>query len=134
MVLVFGGEQDPGTGAVDFVSELMILSTDIWVWYPPAVSGKVPIARSGHSLTPVNNKVVVLFGGTRGRKWLDDVHALDLGAFADAAAWSFPPPYVCVLVHLPPPCPLLRHVSLAAHDAVGQGAVSPFVRRRRGAR
>jgi hypothetical protein len=71
---------------VQFLDDIMVLDTEIFLWYPPAVSGKSPSPRAGHSaglimrgqessedLTPE----LVVFGGTRGRKWESSLHVLN---------------------------------------------------------
>ena len=101
-VLFFGGERDVGTGAPDFMSDMMIFDTDLLLWYPPATSGHMPSARcvlvrlsfcwlpgltpggccrSGHTITAMGD-YAVLFGGVRSRKWLADVFILRLGMWA----------------------------------------------------
>jgi hypothetical protein len=42
----------------------MVLDTEIYLFYPPAMSGKSPPARSGHSAA-VLGKDLVVFGGCR---------------------------------------------------------------------
>ena len=74
--ITFGGECDAGTGAVQQLSDLIACDTELLLWYPLSVSGKPPAARAGHSLTMLRQQAVV-FGGVRGRNWLQDVFALD---------------------------------------------------------
>ncbi|RHY61606.1 hypothetical protein DYB30_001576 [Aphanomyces astaci] len=70
LMLVFGGERVMD-GSHESLSDLMC-----FLWYPPAVSGTPPLARSGHSCTVLGSDVVV-FGGSRGRNRPSTVHLLD---------------------------------------------------------
>ena len=79
LLISFGGDQwDDKLGKVITTDEVMVLDTDIMLWYPPAVSGKIPSGRSGHtaSLLPNTNELVV-FGGVKNRKWQNSVALLD---------------------------------------------------------
>jgi len=79
LLISFGGEStNPKTGRVTTTDEVMVLDTDIMLWYPPSVTGSIPSGRSGHtaSLLPHTNELVV-FGGVRNRKWLNSVSVLD---------------------------------------------------------
>ena len=78
-VLAFGGQgedpedpKEPGNP----LDTLMVLDPDIMLWYPPGVSGDKPTPRAGASLTYLNNKVV-LFGGVKRRKFVNEVYSLD---------------------------------------------------------
>jgi hypothetical protein len=83
----------------------MVLDTEIFLWYPPAVSGVAPAPRAGHSAAllglpkhggggfgsglasaaAASERVeLVVFGGTRGRKWEGSLHVLN----CDRWAWS----------------------------------------------
>ncbi|ETV72761.1 hypothetical protein, variant [Aphanomyces astaci] len=75
LMLVFGGERVMD-GSHESLSDLMVLDTECFLWYPPAVSGTPPLARSGHSCTVLGSDVVV-FGGSRGRNRPSTVHLLD---------------------------------------------------------
>ncbi|KAF1791300.1 Kelch-type beta propeller [Phytophthora cactorum] len=60
LVLVFGGERNAATeGELDILSDIMVLDTECFLWYPPAIRGSPPSARSGHTCTAVGNEVVV---------------------------------------------------------------------------
>ncbi|KAG7380917.1 kelch domain-containing protein 1 [Phytophthora pseudosyringae] len=77
LVLVFGGERNAAAeGELDILSDIMVLDTECFLWYPPAVRGSPPAARSGHTCTAVGNEVVV-FGGSRGRNRQSSVHIFD---------------------------------------------------------
>ena len=79
LLISFGGEAaNPKTGKVKTTDEVMVLDTEIMLWYPPTVSGDVPSGRSGHTATllPKTNELVV-FGGVKGSKWLNSVSVLD---------------------------------------------------------
>jgi hypothetical protein len=49
---------------VQCLEDIMVLDTEIYLFYPPAMSGKSPPARSGHSAA-VLGKDLVVFGGCR---------------------------------------------------------------------
>lgn len=77
ILIAFGGEAvDVKTKKVKTESTVMVLDTEIMLWYPPTVSGDVPSSRSGHTATVLGNDLVV-FGGVRGRKWLNTLSTLD---------------------------------------------------------
>ena len=71
---------NPKTGRVTTSDKnnLMVLDTEILLWYPPSVSGDVPHGRSGHSasLLPASQEIVI-FGGAKGGKQLNTVAVLD---------------------------------------------------------
>jgi hypothetical protein len=79
LLISFGGESaNPKTGKISTTDQVMVLDTEIMLWYPPSVSGQVPSGRSGHtaSLLPNTNELVV-FGGVKGAKWLNSAAVLD---------------------------------------------------------
>ena len=79
VLISFGGEStNPKTGRTKPVDKVMVLDTELMLWYPPAVSGDIPSGRSGHTATllPETNDLVV-FGGVKGSKWLNSVSVLD---------------------------------------------------------
>ena len=83
LLLSFGGENtDLKTGKVKTNDQVMVLDTEIMLWYPPSVSGTVPQGRSGHTSTylPHSQKMVV-FGGVTKRKLLTTVPVLDTGSW-----------------------------------------------------
>ncbi|CAM9880831.1 unnamed protein product, partial [Phaeothamnion confervicola] len=75
LLVVFGGERSVG-GVLEPLDDIMVLDTSIMLWYPPEISGKAPPPRAGHSAAVLGSDVMV-FGGTRGRKWQNGVWALD---------------------------------------------------------
>lgn len=68
-------------------------------------SGKIPVARGGHSVTLVGSKLIVFGGEDRSRKLLNDVHVLDL----QTMTWSV------VEATQTPPAPRFDH-SAAVHS------------------
>ena len=79
ILLVFGGERNIA-GTPEVLADIMVLDTEIFLWYPPAVSGKPPSPRAGHSASLIHQEgsaLVVVFGGVRGRKWQNSLHVLD---------------------------------------------------------
>jgi hypothetical protein len=88
LLISFGGETThPKTGRITTTDEVMVLDTEIMLWYPPSVSGTIPSGRSGHSASflPDTNELVV-FGGVKGSKWLNSLAVLDTGRWK----WSAP--------------------------------------------
>ncbi|CAI5732658.1 unnamed protein product [Hyaloperonospora brassicae] len=77
VVLVFGGERtESGDGELAVLSDVMVLDTECFLWFPPAVRGPPPSARSGYTCTAIGNEAVV-FGGRTGRNRRSTVHILD---------------------------------------------------------
>ncbi|KAK6933465.1 hypothetical protein RJ641_036359 [Dillenia turbinata] len=64
-------------------------------------SGKVPVARGGHSVTLVGSRLIVFGGEQASRRLLNDVHALDL----DTMTWEL------LEVTRTPPAPRFDHTS-----------------------
>mmetsp|Transcript_37988 Transcript_37988/g.82650 ORF Transcript_37988/g.82650 Transcript_37988/m.82650 type:complete len:782 (-) Transcript_37988:521-2866(-) len=88
LLISFGGDQwNEKTKKVATTDEVMVLDTDIMLWYPPSVSGQIPSGRSGHtaSLLPHTNELVV-FGGVKNNKWQNSVAVLDTTRWK----WSVP--------------------------------------------
>ena len=93
LLISFGGES-VAKGKVTTESKVMVLDTEIMLWYPPQVTGDVPSSRSGHTATVLGNDLVV-FGGVKGRKWLNTVSVLDCTVWrwtSVKAAGAAPPP------------------------------------------
>ncbi|TYZ64146.1 hypothetical protein PybrP1_004439 [[Pythium] brassicae (nom. inval.)] len=107
LLLVIGGERFMGDGQIDVLSDIMVLDTECFLWYPPAVSGTMPSARSGHTCTVVGDDVVV-FGGSRGRNRQSTVHILD----SDTWHWK------AVKVEGKPPSARTYHSAVAVGDRV----------------
>ncbi|KAJ0401043.1 hypothetical protein ATCC90586_004148 [Pythium insidiosum] len=107
LMLVFGGERSMGDDQNDVLSDIMVLDTECFLWYPPAISGVPPAARSGHSCTVVGNDVVI-FGGSRGRSRQSSVHVLD------SEAWH----WKTVKVEGKPPSARTYHSAVAVGDSV----------------
>jgi len=70
---------------VEVLDDIMVLDTELFLWYPPAISGKPPSARSGHTASLVGGggeggagNEIVIFGGSRGRGWQNNVCVLDV--------------------------------------------------------
>ncbi|KAG2787282.1 hypothetical protein PC129_g8533 [Phytophthora cactorum] len=106
LVLVFGGERNAATeGELDILSDIMVLDTECFLWYPPAIRGSPPSARSGHTCTAVGNEVVV-FSGSGGRNRQSSVHILD----SDDWNWK------AVKVEGKPPSARTYHSAVAVGD------------------
>ncbi|KAI9908905.1 hypothetical protein PsorP6_015018 [Peronosclerospora sorghi] len=79
LLLPFGGERNSSTeGELDILSDTMLLDTESFSWYAPAIKGSPPSARTGHTCTALGNEVFV-FGGSGGRNRKSSVHILDCG-------------------------------------------------------
>lgn len=105
LMLVFGGERMLAPDQRDVLADIMVLDTECFLWYPPAVSGAGPKARydiaegnrllvldrvgmtdvllllpnasrSGHTCTIVGDDMV-LFSGSQGRNRQSTVYVLD---------------------------------------------------------
>lgn len=79
LLLCFGGEVlNETTGKLTTTDQVMVLDTEIMLWYPPTVSGQIPSGRSGHGscFLPDTNELVV-FGGVKNGRWLNSVSILD---------------------------------------------------------
>jgi hypothetical protein len=87
LIACFGETMDPIKKKLVTSDTIRVLDTDIMLWYPPAVSGDVPSGRSGHTLTHLpGSSDLILFGGNRGNKWLNNVSVLDTARWI----WSTP--------------------------------------------
>jgi len=57
---------------------LLVLDLDTDVWYPPAVSGKAPTSRAGHSAALLlNGRAMVVYGGENKGRFPHNIHWLD---------------------------------------------------------
>lgn len=83
LLLSFGGENtDFKTGKVKTNDQVMVLDTEIMLWYPPSVSGTIPQGRSGHTSTYLSHsQTMVVFGGVTKRKLLTTVPVLDTASW-----------------------------------------------------
>jgi len=88
LLISFGGESiNPKTGRAVTTDQIMVLDTDIMLWYPPVCSGVKPTARSGHSACLLSSSnTLVIFGGVRKGKWLNTILSLDTNLWK----WSSP--------------------------------------------
>jgi len=88
LLIAFGGESiQEKTQKKTTTEQVMILDTELMLWYPPSVSGDVPIVCSGHTATflPDTNQLVI-FGGVRNQRWKNNIAVLDTIRWA----WSVP--------------------------------------------
>lgn len=104
-LFIFGGCLfTPHQGGQIYSNSLYIFNREHEIWYQPIVMGDRPLPRCGHSATLLNDKLI-LFGGSRSRVFLNDLHILDLGFME------------YVHVHIPgPPAPRCRHAALPVGD------------------
>jgi hypothetical protein len=100
-LLVFGGER-ANVDLVETLADAMVLDAELMLLYEPAVSGRAPTARTGHSCSTIGNDVVVMFGGSRGRKWQANLAVLDTNRWH----WRNPP-----AVSGNPPAPRSYHTA-----------------------
>jgi Galactose oxidase, central domain len=81
-MFVFGG----GTGWSGITyNDVFALDTTAMIWHAPAVTGKPPEPRAGHTAALIGSKIVIVGGGDHKRAF-SDVHVLD----TDAMSWSRP--------------------------------------------
>ncbi|XP_055496245.1 ras guanine nucleotide exchange factor F isoform X2 [Leucoraja erinacea] len=104
-LFIFGGCLfTPHQGGQIYSNSLYIFNREHEIWYQPIVMGDRPLPRCGHSATLLNDKLI-LFGGSRSRVFLNDLHILDLGFME------------YVHVQIPgPPAPRCRHAALPVGD------------------
>lgn len=88
LIISFGGESlHPKNGRPITTEQVMVLDTEIMLWYPPTVSGTIPSGRSGHSATLMTaSNDLVVFGGVKGTKFQNSVSVLDTARWK----WSAP--------------------------------------------
>jgi hypothetical protein len=84
LLISFGGEANGTTSsqaAATTDQVVMVLDTELMLWYPPTMSGTVPPGRSGHTATLLSaTNELVVFGGVKGKRkkqWLNSVSVLD---------------------------------------------------------
>ena len=68
LLLCFGGETVV-QNQLQATADLTVLDTDLFLWYPPAVSGPAPSARSGHAAVMYDASSLWIWGGVQGTKW-----------------------------------------------------------------
>ena len=87
LLISFGGESPNNKGKICTTDQVMVLDTELMLWYPPAVSGDIPSGRSGHTanLLPNTNDLLI-FGGVKGSKWTNTVALLDISRWK----WTVP--------------------------------------------
>ncbi|POM68272.1 Rab9 effector protein, partial [Phytophthora palmivora] len=106
LVIVFGGERNSDIeGELDILSDIVVLDTECFLWYPPAICGSPPSGKSGHTCTALGDDVVV-FGGSGGRNRQTSVHILDTNA------WN----WKVVKVEGKPPTARTYHSAVAVGD------------------
>ena len=89
LLITIGGESNGKQ-----MEEVMVLDTEIMLWWRPVMSGTAPSGRSGHSSSYLPNfNSLVVFGGVK-KKWLNTISILDV----DCWHWSVPS-----IVGNPPP-------------------------------
>ena len=77
LLISFGGEAyNQNTKKNSITDQVMVLDTEIMLWYPPSVSGAVPTGRSGHTASLLQNDLLV-FGGVKNNKWQKSLAVLD---------------------------------------------------------
>jgi N-acetylneuraminic acid mutarotase len=85
-MISFGGEAyNEKTKKTVTTDQVMVLDTEIMLWYPPSVSGQVPTGRSGHTASMLQNQLLV-FGGVKNNKWQKSLAVLDTMRWM----WSVP--------------------------------------------
>lgn len=78
LLLCFGGEKLNDSGKLVTTDEVMVLDTEIMLWYPPQVDGAKPGVRGGHASCVLSDtNELICFGGVKNGKWLNSVSILD---------------------------------------------------------
>ena len=124
LLISFGGESiNPKTGRTKTTEMVMVLDTEIMLWYPPSVSGEIPSGRSGHTATVMSkSNELIVFGGVKGSKWLNSVSVLNI------TRWKWSSPKIIG----PAPKPRSYHSATALGDGTrivvfgGNDATSSF--------
>ncbi|XP_078263148.1 uncharacterized protein LOC144597542 [Rhinoraja longicauda] len=124
-LFIFGGCLfRPHQGGQIYSNSLYIFNPEHEIWYQPIVMGDRPPPRCGHSATLLSDKLI-LFGGSRSRVFLNDLHILDLGEEMPALGlgmWELVRSALCgfmeyVNVQIPgPPAPRCRHAAVPVGD------------------
>mmetsp|Transcript_32750 Transcript_32750/g.66863 ORF Transcript_32750/g.66863 Transcript_32750/m.66863 type:complete len:634 (-) Transcript_32750:435-2336(-) len=88
LLLCFGGDMiDDKTGKTTATDQVMVLDTEIMLWYPPSVTGTTPKSRSGHSASLLHDSSqLIVFGGVSNGKWINSVSILETNRWH----WSSP--------------------------------------------
>ena len=87
LLLCFGGDVVDDKGRTTTTDQVMVLDTEIMLWYPPSVTGQIPSGRSGHTASLLHNSNdLIVFGGVKSGKWLNSVARLDTARWK----WSAP--------------------------------------------
>lgn len=115
LLISFGGESfNPKTKKTVTTDQVMVLDTEIMLWYPPSVSGNVPSGRSGHTATLLpNTNELVVFGGVKNNKWQNSMAVLD------SMRWSWSVPKVTGTA----PKPRSYHSATAVPSSDGNGYI-----------
>jgi N-acetylneuraminic acid mutarotase len=113
LLISFGGESfNPKTKKTVTTDQVMVLDTEIMLWYPPSVSGNVPSGRSGHTATLLpNTNELVVFGGVKNNKWQNTMAVLD------SMRWSWSVPKITGTA----PKPRSYHSATAVPSSDGDG-------------
>ncbi len=118
LLISFGGETiNEKTKRLATTDQVMVLDTEIMLWYPPTVSGIIPSGRSGHTATilPDTNELVV-FGGVKGTKFQNSLAVLDISRWK----WSAPK------ISGEPPRPRSYHSATAVQGRNGKSQLVIF--------
>lgn len=88
---IFGGNNNSESGHYQVLDDLCVLNTQTMTWIRPKVSGDVPCARSGHTLTAIGKKLYLFGGGVwnEAEGWVhkfNDIHVLD----TETMVWTKP--------------------------------------------
>lgn len=73
-IYVFGGYDGRGRS-----NDLYVLNTETMTWSHAIENSRCPAGRQRHTACAVSNKLLCIFGGFDGNKWLNDIYILDVG-------------------------------------------------------
>eukprot|EP01111_Echinosteliopsis_oligospora_P009374 TRINITY_DN272_c0_g1_i1.p1 TRINITY_DN272_c0_g1~~TRINITY_DN272_c0_g1_i1.p1 ORF type:complete len:422 (-),score=102.58 TRINITY_DN272_c0_g1_i1:140-1405(-) len=90
-MFMYGGNNNDENGRYQVLNDLCMLDTTTLTWSRPKVSGDIPEARSGHTLTAIGRKLYLFGGGVWNERegWVskfNDLHVLD----TDTMTWTKP--------------------------------------------
>jgi len=88
---IFGGNNNNEQGRYQVLDDLCVLNTQTLTWIRPKVSGDIPCARSGHTLTAIGKNLYLFGGGVWNETdgWVhkfNDIHVLD----TETMVWTKP--------------------------------------------
>lgn len=78
-VYIFGGVSQTQDGYVEYFGDFHVYSLTYGSWVEMNITGGLaPVARCGHTMTKVGNKLYLQGGGTMNNEYLNDMHVFNL--------------------------------------------------------